>query len=203
MEEKPEKGFLYWFTNVFWYHYGKIAIVVLAVVIIAVWLTVDALHKEEYDLNMVVAANGPVSDAGAEELRAALSKVIGDVNGDGKSLINIQTIDLSDPENLEGNQYRLLLYLSLPEFTLFILDEDRSTLFCSKEETFQALENYGVETEDPTGLRVYVGDRPLLKNLGGFSYYASLADWTVSGKGDPAMTKAAVKALNAILGTGS
>lgn len=203
MEEKPEKGFLYWFTNVFWYHYGKIAIIVLAVVIIAVWLTVDALHKEEYDLNIVVAANGPVSDAGAEELRAALSKVIGDVNGDGKSLINIQTIDLSDPENLEGNQYRLLLYLSLPEFTLFILDEDRSTLFCSKEETFQSLENYGVETEDPTGLRVYVGDRPLLKNLGGFSYYASLADWTVSGKGDPAMTKAAVKALNAILGTGS
>ncbi len=203
MEEKPEKGFLYWFTNVFWYHYGKIAIVVLAVVIIAVWLTVDALHKEEYDLNMVVAANGPVSDAGAEELRSALSKVIGDVNGDGKSLINIQTIDLSDPENLEGNQYRLLLYLSLPEFTLFVLDEDRSTLFCSKEETFQPLENYGVETEDPTGLRVYVGDKPLLKNLGGFSYYASLADWTVSGKGDPAMTRAAVKALNAILGTGS
>ncbi len=202
MEEKPEKGFLYWFTNVFWYHYGKIAIVVLAVVIIAVWLTVDALHKEEYDLNMVVAANGPVSDAGAEELRSALSKVIGDVNGDGKSLINIQTIDLSDPENLEGNQYRLLLYLSLPEFTLFILDEDRSTLFCSKEETFQPLENYGVETDDPTGLRVYVGDRPLLKTLGGFSYYASLADWTVSGKGDPAMTGAAVKALNAILGSG-
>ena len=200
MEEKPEKGFAYWFTNVFWYHYGKIAIIVLILVIIAVWLTVDALHKEEYDLNMVVAANGPVSDAGTEELRAALEKVIGDVNGDGKALINLQTIDLADPENLEGNQYRLLLYLSLPEFTLFVLDEDRSTLFCGKEDTFQPLENYGVETEDPTGLRVYVGDKPLLKNLGGFSYYASLADWTVSGKGDPAMTKAAVKALNAILG---
>lgn len=200
MEEKPEKGFAYWFTNVFWYHYGKIAIIVLILVIIAVWLTVDALHKEEYDLNMVVAANGPVSDAGTEELRAALEKVIGDVNGDGKALINIQTIDLADPENLEGNQYRLLLYLSLPEFTLFVLDEDRSTLFCGKEDTFQPLANYGVETEDPTGLRIYVGDKPLLKNLGGFSYYASLADWTVSGKGDPAMTKAAVKALNAILG---
>lgn len=200
MEEKPEKGFSYWFTNVFWYHYGKIAIVVLILVIIAVWLTVDALHKEEYDLNMVVAANGPVADAGAEELRAALEKAIGDVNGDGKSLINIQTIDLADPENLEGNQYRLLLYLSLPEFTLFVLDEDRSTLFCGKEDTFQPLANYGVETEDPTGLRVYVGDRPLLKNLGGFSYYASLSDWTVSGKGDPAMTRAAVTALNTILG---
>lgn len=202
MEDKPEKGFRYWFTNVFWYHYGKIAIVVLILVVIAVWLTVDALHKEEYDLNLVVAANGAVSEAGADELRAALEKTVGDVNGDGKSLINIQTIDLADPENLEGNQYRLLLYLSLPEYPLFLLDEDRSTLFCGKEDTFQPLADYGVTTEDPTGLRIYVGDKPLMKNLGGFAYYASIADWTVNGKGDPAVVRAAVRALNTILGTG-
>ena len=104
MEEKPNKGFLYWFTNVFWYHYGKIALIVVVLVIIAVWLTVDALHKETYDLNIVVAANGPVADTDAEALHTALMKKIEDVNGDGKVLINIQTIDLSDPENLDGNQ---------------------------------------------------------------------------------------------------
>ena len=126
MEEKPNKGFLYWFTNVFWYHYGKIALIVVVLVIIAVWLTVDALHKETYDLNIVVAANGPVADTDAEALHTALMKKIEDVNGDGKVLINIQTIDLSDPENLDGNQQRLLLYLALPEYTLFLLDEDQA-----------------------------------------------------------------------------
>lgn len=202
MEEKPTQGFKYWFTNVFWYHYGKIAIGVLILAVIAIWLTVDALHKEEYDLNMVIAANGPVTEAGAEALRQALVMGIPDVNGDGKILVNIKTIDLADAENLEGNQSQLLLYLSLPEYTLFILDEDRSSLYCSKEDTFQALANYGFSTEDPTGLRVYVGDKPLIRSLGGFAYYASLSDWTVSGKGSKAMTDAAVRALDLILRTG-
>ena len=202
MEEEPKKGFLYWLTNVFWYHYGKIALLVLVLLIIGIWLTVDALHKEKYDLNMVIAANGPVTESGAEELRAELEKVVGDVNRDGKVLLNIQTIDLADAENLEGNHNRLMLYLALPEFTLFILDEDRSTLYCSKEDTFQPLANYGIDTDDPSGLRVYVGDRPLLKNLGPFKYYASLSDWTVDGKGDKAVTAAAVRALECILNTG-
>ncbi len=199
MEEKPNKGFGYWFTNVFWYHYGKIAIAVAALLIIAVWLTMDALHKEVYDLNLVIAANGPVTDTDAAGLHTALMKQAEDVNGDGKVLINIQTIDLSDPENLEGNQQRLLLYLALPEYTLFLLDEDRSTLFCGKEDTFQPLANYGIGTEDPTGLRVYVGDKPLMGGLGGYAYYASISDWTVSGKGSKAMTQAAVRALQLIL----
>lgn len=201
MEEKPNRGFWYWLTNVFWYHYGKIALVVLALVIIAVWLTVDALHKEKYDLNLVIAANGPVTDMDASALHTALMKTTEDVNRDGKVLINIQTIDLSDPENLEGNQQRLLLYLALPEYTLFLLDEDRSTLFCGKEDTFQPLANYGISTEDPSGLRIYVGDKPLMRDLGGYAYYASLSDWTVSGKGSKAMTQAAVRALQVILET--
>ena len=201
MGEKPKKGFLYWFTNVFWYHYGKFALLGLVLVVIAVWLTVDALHKEVYDLNLVIAANGPVTDTDATALPAALMKEAEDVNGDGKVLINIQTIDLSDPENLEGNQERLLLYLALPEYTLFLLDEDRSTLYCGKEDTFQPLANYGIDTDDPGGLRVYVGDKPLLRGLGGYAYYASISDWTVSGKGSRAMTRAAVNALQLILDT--
>ena len=138
----------------------------------------------------------------AEELRQALMLTTEDVNRDGKVLINIQTIDLADAENLEGNHNRLMLSLALPEYTLFILDEDRSTLYCGKEDTFQPLAHYGIVTEDPNGLRVYVGDKPLLKDLGDFRYYASISDWTVSGKGSKAMTAAAVKALETILNTG-
>ena len=83
-----------------------------------------------------------------------------------------------------------------------LLDEDRSTLYCGKEDTFQPLANYGITTDDPNGLRIYVGDKPLMKDLGDYAYYASLSDWTVSGKGSKAMTQAAVNALQVILNTG-
>ena len=46
MEEKPKKGFVYWFVNVFWYHYGLISIVALFLLVTAVWFTVDALMTE-------------------------------------------------------------------------------------------------------------------------------------------------------------
>ena len=45
-------------------------------------------------------------------------------------------------------------------------------------------------------------DKPLMKDLGDYAYYASLSDWTVSGKGSKAMTQAAVNALQVILNTG-
>ena len=199
MEEKPQGGFGYWFTNVFWYHYGKLAILVLILLIIGIWLTADALHKEKYDLNIAVAVNGPVPESGLDRLRDSLISVVGDVNGDGKVLINIQAVDLSDQEDPSGAQQRLMLYLSLPEYPLFLLDEDRSALYCRQEDTFQELRNYGIETEDPTGMRVYVGGRPLLQGLGRYDFYACLSDWTVSGKGSKKTTEAAVRVLQAIL----
>ena len=199
MEEKPTQGFKYWFTNVFWYHYGKLAILAVILLIIGIWLTVDALHKEKYDLNIAVAVNGPVPESGLDRLRDSLIDVVGDVNGDGKVLINIQAVDLSDQEDPAGAQQRLMLYLSLPEYPLFLLDEDRSGLYSRQEDTFQELKNYGIETEDPTGLRIYVGDRPLLRGMGRYDFYACLSDWTVSGKGSKSITEAGVRALREIL----
>ena len=43
MEKEQKKGFVYWFKNVFWYHYGKLSILVLFLLGTAIWFTVDAL----------------------------------------------------------------------------------------------------------------------------------------------------------------
>ena len=199
MEEKPKKGFIYWFTNVFWYHYGKLSILVLFLLAAAIWMTVDMFRKEEYDLNVAIVADGGIARSDTAALAELLAAAAGDVNGDGKALVNVVTVNLADEENREAGQYQMMLYLSLPEYTIFLMGERESALYAAKDETFQLLADYGIETDDQSGRRVWVGDKAILRALGAFDYYACLSDWTVDGKGSPAMTEAAVRALKALL----
>ena len=199
MEETPKKGFVYWFTNVFWYHYGKISILVAFLLAAAIWMTVDLLKKEEYDLNVAVVADMAIARADASALAELFAAAAGDVNGDGKALVNVVTVTMEDEERPETGRYQTLLYLSLPEYTVFLMNEQESARYVKEDETFQLLANYGIETEDPSGRRVWVGDKAVVQNLGDHQFYACLADWTVDGKGDPEMTAAAVRALKALL----
>lgn len=198
MEENPKKDFKYWFRNVFWYHYGKLSIAIVIGVIIAVWLTVDALKKEEYDLNVAIIMEDGIAQSDTKKLADLLGDAAGDVNGDGKTLVNIMTVNLGDKQNLETSQYQMLLYMSLPEYTIFIMNERYSRLYGEKDGTFQPLEDYGIETEDEVPTRIDLSERAILKELGEREYFVSLADWTVDGKGSREMTEAAVRALKAL-----
>ncbi len=199
MERKPDKGFKYWFTNVFWFHYGKLGIIIVLALVVVVFLTVQAFKKERYDLNVVLALKGPVSYEATGELNGLIAEAAGDVDGNGEVNINIQTVDLSDEAHFEDNHYRLLLYLSLPEYTVFIMDGQYSQTYCSKEGYFNELADYGIETDDPTGKRIYAGGRRILREMGDYDYYVCLSDWTTDGKGDAEWTAAAVRAIKAIL----
>ncbi len=198
-ENGRKKGFKYWFVNIFWYHYGLISIVALFLLVTAVWFTVEAIRKDEYDLNVAVILDHGVSRDDLGELYALLGEAAGDVDGDGKALVNIVPVDLSDQENPVGARNQMMLYLSLPEYTLFFMNEGESRLYAGQEDTFQELKDYGIETADETGKRIEVGKKEVLAPLGGGEIYLCLADWTVSGKGDARMTAAAVRAIKALL----
>ncbi len=199
MEETPKKGFVYWFTNVFWYHYGKLSILILFLGAAAIWMTVDMFKKEEYDLNVAVVADGAIARSDASALAELFAAAAGDVNGDGKALVNIVTVDLADEERRESAQYQMMLYLSLPEYTVFLMNERESARYVKQEDTFQPLADYGIETADESGRRIWVGDKAAIQYLGNHEFYACLADWTVDGKGSREMTEAAVRALKALL----
>lgn len=199
MDQTPKKGFGYWFTNVFWYHYGKISLLVLFLAAAAIWMTVDMLKKEEYDLNVAVMSDGAIARSDAKALSELFAEAAGDVNGDGKALVNVVTVTLEDEERPEAGRYQTLLYLSLPEYTIFLMNERESARYIKEDETFQRLADYGIETDDESGKRVWVGDKAVVQYLGDHRFYACLADWTVDGKGDPEMTAAAVRALKALL----
>ena len=199
MEETPKKGFVYWFKNVFWYHYGKISLLVLFLAAAAIWMTVDMFKKPEYDLNVAVVSDGAIARDDARALSELFAAAAGDVNGDGKALVNIVTVTLEDEERPESGRYQTLLYLSLPEYTVFLMNERESARYAREEDTFQNLADYGIETEDESGKRIWVGDKAVVQYLGDHQFYACLADWTVDGKGSPEMTAAAVRALKALL----
>ena len=199
MEESPKKGFVYWFKNVFWYHYGKLSLLVLFLAAAAIWMTVDLFKKPEYDLNVAVVSDGAIARDDAKALSELFAAAAGDVNGDGKALVNVVTVALEDEERPESGRYQTLLYLSLPEYTIFLMNERESARYAKEDETFQRLADYGIETEDASGRRVWVGDKAVIQALGDHQFYACLADWTVDGKGSRKMTEAAVRALKALL----
>ena len=199
MEHEQKKGFVYWFKNVFWYHYGKLSILVLFLLGTAIWFTVDALKKEEYDLNVAVVADNGVARSDLERMADLMAKAAGDLNGDGKALVNVSAVNLGDEDNREGTQYQLMLYLSLPEYTIFLMNDRESALYCKQEDTFQPLKDYGIHTDDESGLRIWVGDKAILPSACRGDCYACLADWTASGKGSVAATEASVRALKALL----
>lgn len=199
MEKQPGKGFGYWFKNVFWYHYGKLSILVALMLAAAIWMTVEAFQKEEFDLNAAIITEGGIAETDTAALNRLFAEVVGDVNGDGKVLVNIQTVNLSDVENLENNQYRMLLYMTLPEYTVFIMNDYYSNLYAGKDDTFQPLGNYGIETDEEGGRRACVTQKALLHSLGDWDYYVCLSDWTVDGKGSTEMTAAGVRAIQALL----
>lgn len=199
MENTSKKDFKYRFKNVFWYHYGKLSIALLIALGVAVWLTIDAFRKEEPDLNVAIIMEDGIAQSDTKRLAELLGDAAGDVNGDGKTIVNIMTVNLGDEKNLEQSQYQMLLYMSLPEYTLFIMNERYSRIYGEKDGTFQPLADYGIETTDEVPTRIDLSSRAILKALGEREYYVSLSDWTVDGKSTREMTEAAVRALKALV----
>ena len=198
-----EHGFKYWFREVFWYHYGKLSVGILAAVIIAVLITVEGARQPKYDFNMVMALDGEVAYSFTEELREVITMAVGDVDGDGEVNINLQIIDLGDEENLEANQNRLQLVFAQPEYTLYIMDERYSAIYCERE-YFDPAQNYGFEPDTAYDRRVDINSAPVIERLNArcrddLTLYAGICDWTVDGKGKKEWTDAAVRALDAIL----
>ena len=199
MEENRRRDFKYWLKNVFWYHYGKLAIAGVIALAVVIWLTVDATKKVEYDLNVAIVSEDGIAQSDTKALGELLGAAAGDVNGDGKTNVNIMTVNLGDMQNLEAVQYQMLLYLSLPEYTIFLMDDRYSAIYGQKDETFQPLADYGIETADELPTRIDLSEKAVLKALGEREYFASLSDWTVDGKGSREMTDAAVRALKALI----
>lgn len=199
MDRKPKKGFLYWFENVFKYHYGKLAIVIFLILVVVIFNTVDMFRsKTEYDLSMVIAVAGNIAPSSTDELLEIAGRAAGDINGDGEINIDIQIIDMSIIEG-ENSPYHLMLLMSQPEYVIFIMDDHTSK---ANAREFNMLSDYGIEADEEYGQRVYIGDSPVMDRINpDIEFYACLADWTTDGKGKSEWTQAGVSIIKEIIGS--
>ena len=196
---EEQKGFKYWFKNVFWYHYGKLSLIILVALVIGIFAIIEIRNVETYDIHIAVAVSDPVSYESTSELRRVIAKAVGDVDGDGEVNVNLNILDFSSGEDLETNYSKLALLMSQPEYTLFIMDDFYSAKYAPIGE-FNNLDDYGFTPDETYPNRLYIGDAPVMRRISErIPFYICLADWTSDGKGDAAWTEAALRAIHAIL----
>ncbi|MDR0937471.1 MAG: hypothetical protein LBM98_12420 [Oscillospiraceae bacterium] len=192
------KRFLYWWHNVFTYHYGRIALCVLAIALIVIVLIQSSLNTPKFDMHIAVVLTAPVSYDATERLRTMAAEACGDLNGDGDVTVELVTVDLSADPSTTYQQLELLLVQ--PEYVLFIL-EDNESLVHGRRGDFNLIENYGFIPDSGSPFRVEISGSPAIETFApGRTLYACLADWTTSGKGKREWTRAAVDLLDRIIG---
>jgi hypothetical protein len=125
------KHFKHWWINVFWYHYGKAALVTLCVVLLMFLIVREAANRIKPDFTYVVVTNFHVDGERLSALTEFFTGVSHDINGDGIVLINAITINMTDPETIP--QERLLISYLDQETYIYIIDQPNVNFVLSNE----------------------------------------------------------------------
>jgi hypothetical protein len=202
-----KKGFMYWWINVFMFHYVKYAVAGLTLVIIILVLSLDAASKTKYDLAIAVVAGYGIPEDELEPLLNLAADIVGDLDGDGAVNIDLFNINLNTTDAM--NQFsRFELTLADEEFMLIFVDNRRS-ISVGERGDFDNLAKYGFDAGEDYPYRLYVGDAKVfedfqeVENSGGtYEFtkveYACLQTWKAKGSLGEKRADAAVRLLRAI-----
>jgi hypothetical protein len=213
MKTIKEHGFMYWWHNVFMYHYARYALIVLTAIALIVFLTIDALtHRAKLDLGIVIATGYTgFGEAQLQPLKELAEQVVGDIDGDGIVNIDLYVIDLADADGInQYNRLELVLSKSEDEYLLILLDDLRSRTHGERGD-FDGLVKFGFDPPEDEWYRIYIGDSPVVQTFPRASStynsyrftnieYASLQTWKANGSLGEKRADAAVRLLNAIMG---
>lgn len=200
------KSFKSWFENVFWYHYKWWFLAAVFVIALVVFIAVEAAGNEKYDMTVIFAQNGGITEEQANIVLDAISDSIGDLNGDGEVKLNYASVDLTVEDRSMSQQNvtmqdRLILYMTDEECSLFFIEQDTSSAYCSMGYFEDKLTDYGIAAPEDDPCRVDVSDTKAFSDAGlsEMGYYAQIIDWTTVGKGSAERTNAAVNSIKALL----
>lgn len=150
--EKPEppkdpKGKL----ENFWYHYKWHTIAAVAAVIVLTILIADMVTKTKPDYSIVFATQNYVSSAATDKLKSELEAYGRDINGDGKVVVQFDTIvfSLSDYQVNTANQMKFAAHLSAKDMLIFIVDKEtyQNAIAIHEKDGYKFFSPIGVEVE--------------------------------------------------------
>jgi hypothetical protein len=204
------KGFGYWWHNVFMYHYFKYVVGGAVLVLLVIVLTLDSASKQKYDFGIVVAAGYGINSDQMQPFLDYVADFVGDLDGDGFVNIEVMNINLNTTDAM--NQLsRFEVTLNDDAFVLFLLDDKRSRTIGGRGD-FDNLESFGFEVDPETPYRVDVSGLPALATFpdadqpgGTYSFdrikYACIQTWKLNGKSkfSTSQAAAATRLLRAIV----
>jgi hypothetical protein len=182
-----KKGFIYWFRNVFIYHYIKPTISVIILLLIVVYLLRDVRSVVKPDITVVFGGIDILREEDMAEIRAIIEDEVGDANEDGEVYVNFEiytaTLDTADDYGEQNLQALDMAFLAEPSKVLFILDEEVHLRY--DEDFFEKFSEYGIESEDENFYRV--NELPVFERLlvVDTPYYMALKGWRIDEKDNP------------------
>ena len=147
-----------------------------------------------------------IPDAQAQAaLENYVAGIVGDLNGDGQTVVTVEYIGISNDSNTVTDSGRLTVLLSEGEdqYTLFLLSDEPnedftgiSSNFCSQE-YFEDLSRYGLTPDADESQRVTITGCDILSQmgLGGIDFYAQVID-----RNQEADMNAAIKVIRSLAG---
>ena len=130
------------------YHYKWHTIIACIGIALIVFFVRDTVFRPKPDLTIVVATSRFITQAETDALQAALESIAGDYNGDGRVLVNLDSINLpiaslmgsddesadedamldygigDDPEMTQASIMKLMAVISAASDPLYLLDDD-------------------------------------------------------------------------------
>lgn len=155
----------------YWYHYKGRTFFIAFIVLLAALFIYDMVNKENYDVDIMAITTAEHSVLSYEETLALLGEVVPDFNGDGKTSVSIDAIQLSEDssETLDPNFHmaQVVKYQANIGDTvslILILDQENYDAMIEQEITFIDLSKY---TNNPNvvGDKYYLKNNPCFKNL--------------------------------------
>ena len=155
------------------------------------------------DFYVVFGCTEIPSSQAQEALSEKLESIVGDVNGDGESIVTVEYIGISNDSNSVTDSGRLTVLLSEEQYTLYLLSDEPNEDFAGissnfvSQEYFDDLSEYGITPDGDQSARVTISGCPILEEmgLGEIDFYAHIID-----RGNSTDTDSAIKVIQALLG---
>lgn len=177
--------------------YRKYVLIAGAVILVIVlWIVIYQVFgtaNKDPDLSVAFVAYGVPSDDAQDLLEDFLEETVGDINGDGHSIVEISYVDYS----MGNGDDQIMIRFNEDEYILFILSNQDAA-----SRPAERLEDYFVKVDGLDEVLTQVNNTTLFEEmeLSDFEFYAAIVEREATSYAD--QTEAAVKVIQAILATG-